>query len=498
MKNCRRPAVTAFTIRRRGTADTAGMRLTPFVALALLSLAAAPAFAKSDFPAKLDAACRAAGRVPPNPSELARATGAPYADCALCHDFDVTRGSFPTGSNDNADGAAYKRGNLEPFCVVPVVNAAPVLAPIGPQSVSVGQPLVLLLSASDVDGDPLVFSAAGLPNGALFMDGGNGMASFDWTPPQAGNYAVTFSVTDGMASDSERLVITAGNVNAPPVLAPIGDQNLVVGEMLTLAITATDPEGGALAFAATGLPAGATFQDFGDGSAELSFAASAAVVASVTVTVTDAGAPPESASETFRLTVEDPAGAQGPSLEYATWNLWEGELTVAGAGAPPDSLVTIVEPTSEGALAVESAGPNGAFEISARTFLAPCFVRARNADGVLGSPVAVMGAPRDCGQVLMTHAKPRWRCRDGLLSVRGSRAPVASDLTLLNAATGAALMTAQSDRRGRFRLALEAPAGPASVRLRMASGGGTWTLGPLAVSGSGTVCPRKDRDEDDD
>jgi hypothetical protein len=474
------------------------MRLTPPVLLAALALAAAPAFAKSDFPAKLDAACRAAGRVPPNPAELARATGVPFADCALCHDFDISRGSLPTGSNDNADGAAYKRGNLDPFCMVPVVNAPPVLAPIGAQAVNVGQPVVLLLSASDADGDPLAFSATGLPNGALFMDGGNGMASFDWTPPQAGNYAVTFFVSDGTASDSERVVITAGSVNAPPVLAPIGDQSLMVGEMLTLPITATDPEGGPLAFSAMGLPAGATLQDFGDGSAELVFVPSAAVVASVTVSVTDAGVPPESSSEAFTLTALDPAAPQGPSLEFATWNLWEGELSVKGAGAPPDSLVTIVEPNGGGALLVGNAGPTGEFEISGRTFLAPCFVRARDADGVLGSPVAVMGAPRDCGQVLMTHAKPRWRCKDGMLTVRGSRAPVASDLTLLNAATGATLMTSQSDRRGRFRLGLEVPAGPANVRLRMSSGGGSWTLGPLAVSGSGMVCQRKDRDEDDD
>ena len=465
--------------------------------LALLALLAAPSFAKSDFPAKLDAACRAAGRTPPNPAELARATGVLFADCALCHDFDVTRGGLPTGSNDNADGAAYKRGNLDPFCAVAVVNRAPVLAPIGGQTVNVGQPLGLLLSASDADGDPVAFSATGVPGGAVFMDAGNGMATFNWTPTAAGNTAVTFVVSDGMASDSERVVITVGNVNAPPLLTPIGDQSVLVGDVLTLALSASDPEGGPLAFTALGLPAEAGFQDFGDGSAELVFMPSAADEATVTVTVTDAGAPPESASETFLLTAQAPGAAQGPTLAYATWNAWEGELAVKGAGAPPDSLVTIVEAASEGALAVGVAGPTGAFEIAARTFLAPCVVRARNADGVLGSPVGVMGAPRDCGTQLMTHTKPRWRCKDGMLTVRGGRAPVASDLTLLNAATGATLMSSQSDRRGRFRLSTQVPGGPASIRLRMTSGAGSWTLGPVAVKGAGTVC-RRDEDDDDD
>ena len=484
-------------MQRRAAADVDRMRLTPAVVLSLFSLLAAPAVAKSDFPAKLDAACRAAGRTPPNPAELARATGVLFADCALCHDFDITRGGLPTGSNDNADGAAYKRGNLDPFCVVAVVNRAPVLAPIGSQTVNVGQPVGLLLTASDADGDPVAFSAMGVPNGAVFMDAGNGMATFNWTPSAAGNTAVTFMVSDGMATDSERVVITAGSVNAPPVLAPIGDQSVLVGEVLVLTLGASDPEGGPLAFTALGLPAEAGLEDFGDGSAELVFAPSAAGEFAVTITVTDAGAPPESASETFMLTAQAPGAAQGPTLAYATWNVWEGELAVKGAGAPPDSLVTIVEPIGEGALAVGNAGPTGAFEIAARTFLAPCVVRARNADGVLGSPVPVLGAPRDCGTKLMTHAKPRWRCKDGMLTVRGGRAPVASDLTLLNAATGATLMTSQSDRRGRFRLSAQAPAGPANVRLRMSSGAGSWTLGPVAVNGAGIVCQR-DEDDDDD
>jgi hypothetical protein len=468
------------------------------LAAGLLLLLAAPAFAKADFPAKLDAACRAQGRTPPNPAELARATGVVYADCALCHDFDVSRGQFPTGGNDNGDGAAYKRGNLDPFCVAAVMNQPPVLAPIGSRSVSVGQPVALLLSAGDADRDPLSFSATGLPNGALFLDGGNGMASFDWTPAQAGNTTITFQVSDGFASDSERVVITAGAVNAPPVLAAIGDHTVAVGATLSLALQASDPEGGALAFAATGLPAGATFQDFGDGSAELVFAPSAAGQASVTVTVTDAGAPPESASETFLLSAEGPGAAQGPTLEAVAWNLWEGELLGRGAGATPDSQVTIVEGTSEGALAVAHAGPTGEFEFVARMFLAPCMVRARGADGALGSPIGVRGAPRDCGGALLTHAKSRWRCKDGMLTVRGSRAPVSSDLEVLDGATGASLTAAQSDRRGRFRVGVARTRGPATVRIRMSSGGGAWTLGPLAVYGAEFVCDRGKDDEDDD
>jgi len=469
------------------------MRLPTVVVLsALVALAAGPAFARSTFPGQLDAACRAGGRTPPNPAALARATGVPLADCALCHTFSGN--GFPSGGNVNTKGMAYKRGSLDPFCVLAPVNHAPVLAPIGNQTVNVGQPLGLLLSASDADNDVLAFSATGLPNGAVFMDAGNGMATFNWTPPQAGNTAITFMVTDGTATDSERVVITAGTVNAPPVLAPIGDQTAMVGNTLTVTITATDPEGGPLTFAAMGLPAGATLQDFGDGSADLVFTPTMAVQASVTVRVTDAGTPPETAAETFMLTGVDPTASGGPALEYATWNGWEGLLALKGNGAPPDSLVSIVDPTTEAVLATAQAGSNGSFRLAARPFLAPCLVRARNADGVLGDPIGVMMAPQDCGKQLQTTAKPRWRCKDNFLSVRGSRAPVSSNLSLVDAANNAVLATGQSDSRGRF--SLSATTGShANVRLLFSSGTGSWMLGPIPVQGADLICDRKDNQD---
>jgi hypothetical protein len=472
------------------------MRSSPLLAAALLF--AAPAFAKSEFPARLDSACRSQGRTPPNPAELARATGVPYADCALCHDIDPARGRYPTGGNDNADGAAYKRGELDPFCTAAVVNQPPVLAPIGSVGVAVGQPVALLLTASDADGDALAFSAMGLPSGAVFLDGANGMAAFDWTPTQAGNTAITFSVSDGTASDSERVVVTVGGVNAAPVLAPIGDQIVDVGTTLALEIQAMDPDGDALVFTAVGLPAGADFQDLGGGAAELVYAPSAAGAATVTVTVTDAGTPPESASETFALDAAGSPTGAGPTLEWAAWDVLDRELLGRGSGAPPDSPVTIVDAASEGALAVVRAGPTGRFAFEARTFLAPCTVRARSADGVLGIQSGVLNAPPGCGTAMLAHAKPRWRCKGGMLTVRGGRGPAAGDVTVLDAATGATLSAAQTDRRGRFRIVAAQRRGPAAVRLRFASGAGEWLLGPLAVDGTELACGSNEEDEEDD
>ena len=97
-------------------------------------------------------------------------------------------------------------------------NQAPVLSPIGPQSIEEGLTLSFPIVATD-DGAAanLVLNATGLPSGATLTDNGNGMATFDWTPGSGdtGSNNVTFTVTDlngtGL-SDSEVVQIT---VNSP-------------------------------------------------------------------------------------------------------------------------------------------------------------------------------------------------------------------------------------------------------------------------------------------
>jgi hypothetical protein len=89
----------------------------------------------------------------------------------------------------------------------PVNNNAPVLNPIGSRTVDVGNSLSFMVSATDVDGDILTYSAAGLPGGASF-DPVSG--EFTWIPSegQEGTYVVTSEVTDGYLADSGTFTIT--------------------------------------------------------------------------------------------------------------------------------------------------------------------------------------------------------------------------------------------------------------------------------------------------
>lgn len=88
--------------------------------------------------------------------------------------------------------------------------APPVLDPIGNKTVAEGELLQFTVNATDIDGDPLTYSASGLPEGATFDPA---TRVFSWTPDfnQAGTPSpqVTFNVTDGNGgADSETITIT--------------------------------------------------------------------------------------------------------------------------------------------------------------------------------------------------------------------------------------------------------------------------------------------------
>jgi len=119
--------------------------------------------------------------------------------------------------------------------------------------------LNVTLSGSDSDGDALSYGVVdGLPVGAA-LNPSSGL--FAWTPgyDQAGFYALTVSAADGSLMDLEPMAITVLNTNRSPALASIGAQLGAEDESLSFSVSATDPDGDALSFAAASLPAGATF-----------------------------------------------------------------------------------------------------------------------------------------------------------------------------------------------------------------------------------------------
>jgi uncharacterized protein (UPF0179 family) len=145
------------------------------------------------------------------------------------------------------------------------VNVAPILAAIGNKTVAEGSLLSFTATATDADlpANTLTFSlGAGAPAGAAITAGG----AFTWTPTEAqgpGSYPITVIVTDNgtpALNDTEAITVTVTEVNAPPVLAAIGNKTVAEGSLLSFTATATDSDvpANTLTFSlGAGAPAGA-------------------------------------------------------------------------------------------------------------------------------------------------------------------------------------------------------------------------------------------------
>ncbi|MCI0595213.1 MAG: cadherin-like domain-containing protein [candidate division Zixibacteria bacterium] len=130
-------------------------------------------------------------------------------------------------------------------------------------SINENQSIAFGLSAIDLEGTVPALSALGLPKNASFVDSANGRGSFSWTPTfsQEGNYLFSFIASDGALADTERVMISVGNVNRPPFLLPIDSQFFLEGNPGAFGIRGIDPDGDSIFLAADSIPAGAFFMD---------------------------------------------------------------------------------------------------------------------------------------------------------------------------------------------------------------------------------------------
>lgn len=194
------------------------------------------------------------------------------------------------------------------------VNAAPVfdstLPAPGTLNVLDADVLDLTFLASDNNlGDTLTFEMSGLPSTAQFVDDTLGSADLDWTPiaSEEGEYEVTVTVSDGIADDVEQTftVTVDDGVNDVPVLAAIGDQEVMETVELELEFSATDGDvSPVLSFEIdSDLPVEALFVDNGDGTASLTWTPAEGDDDEYTVTITVEDDTLESDSETFTITV---------------------------------------------------------------------------------------------------------------------------------------------------------------------------------------------------
>ena len=119
------------------------------------------------------------------------------------------------------------------------VDQAPVFNATGNKSVAVGTNLTFNVSATDPDGDPLIYSATHLPAGATFNAA---TQVFSWTPTAAqvpGDYA-TFNVTDTLLQAQQTVTITVTATTANYTLNIGSTNGTVVAKVGGVVTTATN------------------------------------------------------------------------------------------------------------------------------------------------------------------------------------------------------------------------------------------------------------------
>ncbi len=132
----------------------------------------------------------------------------------------------------------------------------------GPQSNAEGDQVSLQMQGNSTCGYSLTYAAVGLAVG-LHIDANTGLISGRVSDTAAkmngGHYDVVVSCNDGSGGTvSVSFSWTITHINLPPYIEFPGGQSNRIGDSVTLQLMAGDPDGEALTYSATGLPAGLT------------------------------------------------------------------------------------------------------------------------------------------------------------------------------------------------------------------------------------------------
>lgn len=258
-------------------------------------------------------------------------------------DLSFAATGLPPGVSINPDSGVisgtigYDAAQISPFATVIAVsdglggqaegsfawavsdrNRGPSLAPIEDVITGESAPLYVTTDGSDPDlpHDSLSYSLPVAPTGASI----NSTGRISWIPGEArgpGSYLFTVEVTDAGSpalSATQSFDVSVTEVNEPPLLGLLPDQANGVGDAVSLAVGASDPDipPNGLTFSATGLPDGVVINS-SSGLIAGTIANDAGPSSNtVTVTVRDNGNPAKQAVRSFAWQVT--SGNRAPVL----------------------------------------------------------------------------------------------------------------------------------------------------------------------------------------
>ncbi|SVE37019.1 uncharacterized protein METZ01_LOCUS489873, partial [marine metagenome] len=131
-----------------------------------------------------------------------------------------------------SDGSLTDSGSFT--LTVSPVNDAPVVDAVASQTIDEDSSLTLTLSASDVDGDDLTFSASN-GNAEITVDGST--LTIVPATDYFGDAEITVNVTDDEYTDTTTFTLTVNPVNDAPVLGDLADSSVAEDSSLTLTLS---------------------------------------------------------------------------------------------------------------------------------------------------------------------------------------------------------------------------------------------------------------------
>jgi hypothetical protein len=249
--------------------------------------------------------------------------------------------NFPTASPFQATLGGSSNAFLAELSQAPPSLTAP-----PNQTNHEGDSVSLQIQGSDTGGTPY-YGATGLPAG-LTIDSTTGLISgtldYSDAETQGGSYPVTVTLYDANeTSASTNFTWTVLDSTPLPVLNSPGDQDNSEGDAVALSLGATSPDGSAITYSATGLPAGLSIdQNTGLISGVIAATDGSSSPYGVTVTAQSDGGP---TSVNFNWTVSDvqlngvadQTNLLGDSvnLPMYAWTTSGEPISYSAAGLPP-------------------------------------------------------------------------------------------------------------------------------------------------------------------
>lgn len=196
-------------------------------------------------------------------------------------------------------------------------NRPPVVTWPGPITGAEGEPITFTISATDPDGDMVMYEAENLPAGAQLTDQMNSTALFTWTPgfDQAGSYSLMVMADDMVGSMlHQEISITVTDVTDPVAIARPSNLTVIEGDARDMPLLGFSAAGQPLTFEKVSGPAYVTVAttDAGTGTAHGTVHVAPGAADDGTATVTLAVTDGTNRDETsFQVHVLDAASIPG-------------------------------------------------------------------------------------------------------------------------------------------------------------------------------------------